>query len=99
MAKGTIAKKEFFDKVMEIFPNSFMYNGDKELRVNLMEDGEEVQLKIVATCSKTPVSLGETIQVKDSFPANLVAETREQNAEITEEEKARVAEIWAALGL
>ena len=54
-AKGSKAKQEIFDKLIEMFPGSFMYNDGKECRINLTEDGAAVQIKVALTAAKTPV--------------------------------------------
>ena len=49
------SKQEIFDKLIEMFPGSFMYNDGKECRINLNEDGAAVQIKVALTAAKTPV--------------------------------------------
>ena len=41
-AKGTEAKKIIMNKILESFPNSFLYNDGKEIRINIQENGEVV---------------------------------------------------------
>ena len=53
---GNESKKMIFTKLQEIFPDSFVYG--KELRINLMENGEKIQIKVVLTKSKTIVDAG-----------------------------------------
>lgn len=54
-AKGTVSKNEIFAKMMEVFPESFMYNEGKELRINWKEDGAPIQIKATLTAAKVPV--------------------------------------------
>lgn len=55
MAKGTAAKQEIFKKMLEVFPGSFMFNNDKELRITYLEDNEPVQIKVTLTAAKDAV--------------------------------------------
>lgn len=52
-AKGQQSKDMIVKKLFEIFPNAF-YNG-KELRIPVLEDGSELQIKVGLTCAKENV--------------------------------------------
>jgi hypothetical protein len=52
--KGQIVKQEIFDTILKTFPGSFQ--NDKEIRINVEENGVPVQIKITATAVKTPIS-------------------------------------------
>lgn len=112
MAKGQAAKQEAFAKMLEMFPDSFLYNDNKELRINTTEDGNDIQLKVVITCAKTPVSAGEENAIPGaSFPepkattktkvAGLSADraVTEQVVEATEDEKQKISNLMAELGI
>lgn len=107
MARGSESKSIFYNKILEVFPNSFMYNGSKEIRVPFIEDGVEIQLKIVATCAKTNVEQGEDtalpgttkVGAVESNQNTLQPATASTVAEPTEEEKRNVSELIAKLGL
>ena len=112
MAKGQAAKQEAFAKMLEMFPDSFLYNDNKELRINTTEDGNDIQLKVVITCAKTPVSAGEENAIPGaSFPeskatteakvAGLSADgaATEQVVEATEDEKQKISNLMAELGI
>ena len=51
--KGSIAKEEIIKRMMEVFEDSFM--NDKTLIIPMMENGEEVQIKLTLTASKTNI--------------------------------------------
>lgn len=53
-AKGAIVKEEIMTKILEIFPESFV--ADKDIRVNMVENGNPVQIKISFTAVKSPIS-------------------------------------------
>ena len=112
MAKGQAAKQEAFAKMLEMFPDSFLYNDNKELRINTTEDGNDIQLKVVITCAKTPVSAGEENAIPGaSFPepkattktkaVGLSADgaATENVVEATEDEKQKISNLMAELGI
>lgn len=105
MAKGSQAKMELFQKIMEIFPNSFMYNDKKELRINLTEEGTPIQIKVTLTTAKTPVEPTEqdeleSQEIKSSNTGELNWDSAPQEiVEPTEEEKQNVARLVQSLGL
>ena len=112
MAKGQAAKQEAFAKMLEMFPDSFLYNDNKELRINTTEDGNDIQLKVVITCAKTPVSEGEENAIPGaSFPepkattktkvVGLSADgaVTENVVEATEDEKQKISNLMAELGI
>ena len=103
MIKGSQAKIELFQKIMEVFPNSFMYNDNKELRVNMIEEGTPVQIKVTLTAAKTPVepSKGDMFETKTMQEVSTGElnweETPKTIIEPTEEEKQRVARLVKVL--
>lgn len=103
MAKGAIAKQIIFDKVREIFPDSFMYNNGKELRINLEEEGNPVQIKVTLTCAKEIIDpTGEVMKpaAAASEPAPVKKEeTVSKIVEPTPEEKKNVEDLLKSLGL
>ena len=93
--KGSIAKEEIIKRMMEVFEDSFM--NDKTLIIPMMENGEEVQIKLTLTASKTniPHSNG-----KAEIPMT-VATGMSNSVEVvepTEEEKQRVVDLINKLG-
>lgn len=106
MAKGNLAKNEIFTKIIDIFPDSFMYNDNKELRINLTENGDPVQIKVTLTCAKTPVAPSENdvnetkaVQTSTSGELNWNDDIPFKIEEPTEEEKQNVARLVKNLGL
>ena len=113
MAKGQ-AKQEVAKVILEAFGDkAFLYNDGKEVRVNWIEDGNPVQIKLALTTSKVAVELG----ADSAIPGNIkptapmipksemidfeTAATQPQVAPIepTADEKARIKELMAKLGL
>lgn len=110
--KGAQLKGEITQKILATFPNSFLYNDGKEIRIDGIENGERVQIKVTLTASKVPVdnedgvitvtSVGET-PIKAEFEGGAEVRTFVPNEKIpdepTEEEKARLKTLLEGLGL
>ena len=98
--KGSIAKQEVLAKILEVFPNAFQY--DKEIRVPMIENGEEVQIKITLTAAKVNVTNGADTALPGDFPAPTntpVTPERTAPVEPTAQEKQNVANLLRSLGL
>lgn len=97
--KGTVLKKEITDKILEVFPGSFLYNDGKEIRIPGMEEGQLIQVKVALTCAKTNVEQnGENAlpgELNTDIPENKVQTT----VEVSQEEKDNVKKLMASLGL
>ena len=93
--KGSIAKEEIIKRMMEVFEDSFM--NDKTLIIPMMENGEEVQIKLTLTASKTniPHSNGK-VEISTTATAGLSNPV--EVIEPTEEEKQRVVDLINKLG-
>lgn len=88
--RGAESKQIVTNKILEMFPGSFQY--DKELRIPLVEGGEEVQIKVALTCAKTNVNAGSG----SVTPQTATAPT---NLNVTKEEKEQVLDLVNRLGL
>ena len=93
MAKGAVIKANITNKILETFPNSFVY--DKEIRIPAIEDGAEVQIKVTLTCAKVNVDAGGAVPAKIEDNSNSAF----VNNEITEEEKKETISLIEKLGL
>lgn len=89
MAKGAKAKQEVFKKILEVFPDSFLYNDGKEVRINTIEDGNEVQIKVTLTAAKVAVEGGKGAIAAngDDAPAELPWEEKVPEAPSAEEQE------------
>jgi hypothetical protein len=98
--RGSIAKEEIAEKILETFTGSFKNN--KELRIPWRENGEEIQIKITLTAAKDIVSSGGVAEapVKETsigdFP---VVNAPERVVEATSAEKENVANLLKLLNL
>ena len=109
MARGANSKIEVMKKILNTFDGSFSYNDGKEIRIPMMEDGEEIQIKVALTAAKENVNPGDdnaipgtaTVQINnDDTGINFEATKKEQKVvEPTEEEKQNVNDLLRALGL
>lgn len=95
MAKGSRAKEEIIQKILETFPGSFRY--DKELRIPIEENGENIQIKITLTAAKTNVNA----EVNEIVPniSNSQTGSSPTFLEITEQEKTDVINLMEKLNL
>lgn len=99
-AKGSIVKAETFKTIMDMFPGSFMYNDGKELRINCIEDGNLVQLKLTLTAAKEPIEDGGVLDfAKKTETTAQTTSAAPQSFEPTEEEKNIVNDLISKLGL
>lgn len=98
MARGATSKSYIFNKLLETFPGSFMQD-DKILRIPLEEDGSTVEIKVSLTAAKD--ILGGEAASTQTF--DWETPTAEPNitaaAQPSEDEKARIAKMMAALGM
>ena len=95
MAKGSASKEIIIAKIFEVFPDAFM--DGKDLRIPMIEDGVEVQIKCGLTCAKTNVERGGAPAVAGAIPTAAV--TVNQPVEPTAEEKKTLSEMMQMLGL
>ena len=99
-AKGSISKEIITQKILETFDGAFKY--DKEIRIPIMEDGVEVQIKVTLTCAKTNVEGGMDNAIPGTTASTIATPKAIDNhgiAEVTEEEKQNVLKAMKALGL
>ena len=103
MAKGNDAKEKFINKI--ISQNKDIYVGcfDKKHYFWSEENGEKMQIAISMTCPKIPVGevsipTGGGLDFSAATPT-VVAPAAHEPAEISEEEKANIADLMARLGL
>ena len=104
--KGSIAKEGVANELLQYFGDrAFKY--DKEIRVNCVENGEQVQIKIALTAAKVAVTPGGDAAVPGdisvtSTSAPQVAFDAPKPAvaqEPTQEEKKNIGDLLRALGL
>lgn len=102
MVKGAQLKSEITQKILAAFPGSFLYNDGKEIRIDGVEAGERVQIKVTFTTSKTPVDsdgITPAVAATEKIEFNDSSSIEKTPDEPTEEEKARLKRLLENLGL
>lgn len=105
MAKGSESKASIFKKLMETYPDSFWEDQDKILRIPLTENGEVIEIKVTLTAAKNNLREGAaaasafTAPSAEEVASFMPAPDSTVKTEVTEEEKERVAQLLASLGL
>lgn len=98
MAKGTQSKQEATQKILELFPGSFVY--EKEIRIPYVEDGENIQLKCTLTCAKTNVEENDDAAVPGEVNMESTSTPVESGISApTQEEKDTVKSLLESFGL
>lgn len=103
-ARGSILKQEVATKILAAFPGSFLYNDGKEIRINGVEDGQNLQIKVTLTCAKVAVEGGEDTvlpgeNIKTTSPAQAITTSEKVPQEPTNEEKERLKTLLNQLGM
>lgn len=94
-AKGTEFKKEIVNKLLQVFPGSFLCNGGKEIRICGQENGEEIQIKVALTCAKENISADN-----EDFPEVSTSQIiKSETTAPTQEEKDNIRKLMEALNL
>lgn len=101
-AKGSILKQEIANKILAAFPGSFLYNDGKEIRINGIENGEKLQIKLTLTAAKVAVEGGSDVALPgEAATADVKVNTTNETIpqEPSEEEKERLTMLLNKLGL
>lgn len=107
MARGANAKVEVQQKIASVFGDNFIGEYDKKIYVWANDGGEMVQIAISLTCPKNPIQVDTSISTdggdwdfSDNPKVNTtIAVMNAAPAEITDEEKANIAELLVKLNL
>ena len=109
MAKrGDAAREAVKDKIIEAFGDSFVAFVDKKIYVEVPDGpgGEIIQFAITMTMPKTAVARGESsgatvtaVNAGETWGGPAAASSIAPPTEITDDDKAKVAELMKSLGL
>lgn len=91
--RGQISKELITRVILTIFPNSFI--DGKDIRIPAMEDGEEVQIKLALTASKTNVAHENGVAKPSEIPAD--AANVIPIGPLTDEQKKKIIETLAGI--
>ena len=106
MAKGQKSKIVIQNKILELFPEAFIYG--KEIRIPIEEDGEIIKIKVTVTAAKASVEPGSDNEIPTT--ANIINNVEVNNSVInqvdsttivkpSEEEKQNLQNMLSKLGL
>lgn len=103
MARGSIAKENVIAKIQEAFGADWIGEENKKYYVWAKDGSEKVQICISLTCPKNPVG---TVDMSSAFGDGIdfeaepvLAPTKFEPAEITEQEKDNLKALMDRLGL
>ena len=104
MAKGAIGKQNVINKIKAAFGADFIGEYDKKIYVWTQENGERIQIALSLTCPKVQVAVATAaatgdFNFEDDAPSTVVAAGAFEPADITAEERDRVNDLMAKLGL
>lgn len=101
--RGDLAKQSAIATIQEAFGEGFVGLIDKKLYVNVKDgpNGEVVQLSITLTMPKTPVNASAVPVSAPTGDSNAAAweSTPATPTELSSEDKAKVADLCARLGI
>ena len=93
--KGTKAKQDITQKILETFKGSFV--NEKEIRIPYVEDGVEGQIKVVLTAAKVMVENGADAAVPGEKPSP-ITDSEPAPAAPSAEEQERLQMLLNKLG-
>lgn len=98
--RGDLAKQSAIATIQEAFGEGFVGLIDKKLYVNVKDgpNGEVVQLSIALTMPKTPVN-ASAVPVAGDVNAAAWESAPATPTELSQEDKAKVADLCARLGI
>lgn len=102
MAKGTIAKENVKNKLIQIFGDDYIGEFDRKYYVWADDGGTKIQVSITLTCPKVYRGVEETDSMEMNFDdddATSAAAGSFTPADITKEEQDTLADLMARLGL
>lgn len=106
MARGNTAKDNVVKVLKQAFGEDWIGEYSKKYYVWTKENGERIQIAISLTCPKVQIEVADApvagdFDFEDDAPANLVAQASSEStpAQISDEERARINELMAKLGL
>lgn len=97
-AKGAESKEKIVQKILDTFEGAFPY--EKEIRIPMVENGEEIEIKVTLTCAKVNVGDGAMHNAKVTIES--IDFTKDNVASViepTEQEKENVKNLLARLNL
>ena len=79
-ARGTASKEQIISALQSLFPSAF--TAGKEFRIPLVEDGEEVQIKVSLTAAKENISHDTPVTLTPATPTSAPLVTQAEKAAV-----------------
>lgn len=103
MARGNIAKQNIIKKLQEVFGDDYIGENNNKHYVWTQDGAERIQIAISLTCPKNPigaVDMGSAFSDGLDFEAPpVLAQTKFEPAEITDQEVENLSAMMERLGL
>lgn len=103
MPKGAIAKNKIAEKIKNLYGTDYVGESGGKYYVYENDGGEKIQIAISLTCPKNPIG---AVDMSNAFGDGLdfeaepvLAQTKFEPAEITEQEKDNLKALMDRLGL
>lgn len=103
MPKGAIAKSKIAEKIKNLYGTDYVGESSGKYYVYENDGGEKIQIAISLTCPKNPIG---AVDMSNAFGDGLdfeaepvLAQTKFEPAEITEQEKDNLKALMDRLGL
>lgn len=103
MPKGAIAKNKIAEKIKNLYGADYVGESGGKYYIYENDGGEKIQIAISLTCPKNPIG---TVDMSSAFGDGLdfeaepvLAQTKFEPAEITEQEKDNLKALMDRLGL
>ena len=103
MAKGNVAKSKIAEKIKNLYGTDYVGESGGKYYVYENDGGEKIQIAISLTCPKNPIG---AVDMSNAFGDGLdfeaepvLAQTKLEPAEITEQEKDNLKALMDRLGL
>lgn len=97
MAKGAESKEKIVQKILDTFENSFPY--EKEIRIPMVENGEDIEIKVTLTCAKVNVGSGTNVATPVTDFTKSVGANVAPISEPTAEERETISNLLKSLDL
>jgi hypothetical protein len=98
MARGSESKEIIKNKILELFPGSFVCNDGREIRIPMQEAGEQIEIKVALTAAKTNIGGIAATESNEINFENAGAGQSASSLMPTAEEKQEVEELCRKLG-
>lgn len=90
--RGSLAKTNIGNAILQVFPGSFIDSDKKTIRIPTNCEGEPIEVKVTLTAAKDIIGGTPTIPVSEN-------KVKPQNTEMTDSEIQEIKDLITRLGL